>query len=50
MGACSIGHCIKSYIFDKEVYIQSNTIFRPINTQLNIDDSQLSEEEKQNMD
>lgn len=50
MGVCSSGECIKSYFFEREVYIQGNKIFKPINTNLGNDNEQLSPEEKQSLD
>ena len=45
MGVCIPGKCIKSYIFDREIYIQGNKIFKPINTEINTDNQELTSEE-----
>ena len=45
MGVCIPGNCIKSYIFDREIYIQGNKIFKPINTEINTDNQELTSEE-----
>ena len=45
-----MSHCIKSYIFEREVYIQGNKIFKPINTKLNIDNNKLTPEEKSSLE
>ena len=45
-----MSNCIRSYIFEKEVYIQGNKIFKPINTQLNIDNDKLTPEEKSSLE
>jgi hypothetical protein len=53
MGACGLcpaGNCISSYYFEKEVYIQGNIIFKPINTNLDINNEQLFPEEKQTLE
>jgi hypothetical protein len=50
MGVCSTGNCIKSYLFEREVYIQGNKIFKPINTNLDVNNEQLSPEEKQTLE
>jgi hypothetical protein len=53
MGTCVVcpaGNCISSYCFDKEVYIQGNIIFKPINTNLDINNEQLFPEEKQTLE
>ena len=50
MGVCTTVNCIKSYIFEKEVYIQGNKIFKPINTKLNIDNEDLKPEDKLKLD
>ncbi len=46
MGLCTSVSCIKSYIFEKEVYIQGNKIFKPINTKLDLENEKLTPEEK----
>jgi len=50
MGVCFTGNCIVSYILDRDVYIQGNKIFRPINTKLNLENEKLSKEEKANLE
>ena len=50
MGVCTVGNCIKSYIFEKEVYIQGNKIFKPINTKLNLNNEQLTQEEQSTLE
>lgn len=50
MGACVAGNCIKSYIFEREVYIQGNKIFRPINTKLSINNEKITPEEKSSLE
>lgn len=50
MGVCTVGTCIRSYIFEKEVYIQGNKIFKPINTKLNINNEKLTSQEKSTLE
>ena len=50
MGLCSTASCIRSYIFEREVYIQGNKIFKPINTKLNINNENLTPEEKSSLE
>lgn len=48
MGACA-PDCVKSYIFDNDIYIQGNKIFKKINTKLDIENKNLSEKEKNSL-
>ena len=45
MGACA-PDCVRSYIFDNDIYIQGNKIFKKINTKLNTENLKLTENEK----
>ena len=47
---CAAVSCIKSYIIDRDIYIQGNIIFKPINTQLDIDKEELTSEEKTSLE
>lgn len=47
---CTAVSCIKSYIIDRDIYIQGNKIFKPINTQLDIDKEELTSEEKTSLE
>lgn len=47
---CAAVSCIKSYIIDRDIYIQGNKIFKPINTQLDIDKEELTSEEKTSLE
>ena len=49
-GLCPGGDCIRSYCFGREVYIKGNIIFQPINTNLDINNEQLSPQEKQTLE
>ena len=48
MGACA-PDCVKSYIFDNDIYIQGNKIFKKINTKLDIENKNLTEKEKKSL-
>lgn len=50
MGVCTAGNCIRSYLFEREVYIQGNKIFKPINTILNINNEKITSEEKSSLE
>ena len=50
MGVCTVGNCIKSYIFEREIYIQGNKIFRPINTKLNLVNEKITPQEKSSLE
>ena len=45
-----MGNCISSYIFEREINIQGNKIFKPINTKLKIDNENLTQEEKSTLE
>ena len=45
-----MSNCIRSYIFEKEVYIQGNKIFKPINTKLITNNDILTPEEKSSLE
>ena len=47
---CTAVSCIKSYIIDRDIYMQGNKIFKPINTQLDIDKEELTSEEKTSLE
>jgi len=47
---CATANCIKSYFIDREIYVQGNKIFKPINTQLDIDKQELTSEEKTSLE
>ena len=49
MGACA-PDCVKSYIFDNDIYVQGNKIFKKINTKLDIENKNLSEKEKKSLE
>ena len=49
-GLCPGGDYIRSYCFGREVYIKGNIIFQPINTNLDINNEQLSPQEKQTLE
>ena len=47
---CTAANCIKSYFIEREIYIQGNKIFKPINTQLDLDKQELTSEEKTSLE
>ena len=47
---CAAANCIKSYFIDRDIYVQGNKIFKPINTQLDIDKQDLTSEEKTSLE
>jgi hypothetical protein len=47
---CAAVNCIKSYLIERDIYVQGNKIFRPINTQLDIDNQDLTSEEKTSLE
>ena len=49
MGACA-PECVRNYLFDQELNIQGNKIFKKINTNLNIKGLKLTKEEKKSLD
>jgi len=49
MGAC-VPNCVKTYIFDQDLYIQGNKIFKKINTNLNTEKLKLTPKEKKTLD
>ena len=49
MGACA-PECIRNYLFDEDINIQGNKIFKKINTKLNTAQLELTEEEKKSLD
>ena len=49
MGAC-VPNCIKTYIFDQDLYIQGNKIFKKINTNLNTEKLKLTAKEKKTLE
>ena len=49
MGACA-PECVRNYLFDEDINIQGNKIFKKINTKLNIEHMQLTDEEKKSLD
>ena len=49
MGACA-PDCVRSYIFDNDIYIQGNKIFKKINTKLNTENLKLTENEKKSLE
>lgn len=48
--SCAAANCIKSYFIDRDLYVQGNKIFRPINTQLDMDKQELTSEEKTSLE
>lgn len=48
MGACA-PDCVKSYIYDQDLYIQGNKIFKKINTNLDSENKNLSPNEKKSL-
>ena len=42
--------CVRNYLFDEDINIQGNKIFKKINTNLNIKDLELTEEEKKSLE
>ena len=49
MGACA-PECVRNYLFDEDINIQGNKIFKKINTKLNIENMTLTEEEKKSLE
>ena len=49
MGACA-PECVRNYLFDEDINIQGNKIFKKINTNLNLKDLELTEEEKKSLE
>ena len=49
MGACA-PECVRNYLFDQDLNIQGNKIFKKINTNLNIKGLKLTKEEKKSLD
>ena len=49
MGACA-PECVRNYLFDEDINIQGNKIFKKINTNLNIKNLKLTEEEKKSFE
>ena len=49
MGACA-PECVRNYLFDEDINIQGNKIFKKINTKLNTENMQLTKEEKKSLD
>ena len=49
MGACA-PECVRNYLFDEDINIQGNKIFKKINTRLNIENMTLTEEEKKSLE
>ena len=49
MGACA-PECVRNYLFDEDINIQGNKIFKKINTKLNIENMALTEEEKKSLE
>ena len=49
MGACA-PECVRNYLFDEDINIQGNKIFKKINTRLNIENMPLTEEEKKSLE
>ena len=49
MGAC-VPECARNYLFDDDINIKGNKIFKKINTNLNIKDMKLSKDEKKSID
>ena len=49
MGTCA-PECIRNYLFDEDINIQGNKIFKKINTKLNTAQLELTEEEKKSLD
>ena len=47
---CAAANCVKSYFIDRDFYIQGNKIFKPINTQLDINKEELTSEEKTSLE
>ena len=47
---CAAVNCVKSYFIDRDLYIQGNKIFKPINTQLDINKEELTSEEKTSLE
>ena len=48
MGACA-PECVRNYLFDEDINIQGNKIFKKINTKLNTAELELTEEEKKSL-
>ena len=48
MGACA-PECVRNYLFDEDINIQGNKIFKKINTKLNIENLKITEEEKKSL-
>ena len=48
MGACA-PECVRNYLFDQDMNIQGNKIFKKINTKMNIEKLNLTEEEKKSL-
>ena len=48
MGACAPG-CVRDYFFEDDLNIQGNKIFKKMNTNLNIEKLELTEEEKKSL-
>lgn len=49
MGGC-FPDCVRSYIFDNDMYIQGNKIFKKINTKLNMENMNLTDSEKKSLE
>ena len=49
MGTCA-PECVRNYLFDEDINIQGNKIFKKINTRLNIENMTLTEEEKKSLE
>ena len=49
MGACA-PECVRNYLFDEDINIQGNKIFKKINTKMNIKDLKLTKEEKKSLE
>ena len=49
MGACA-PECVRNYLFDEDINIQGNKIFKKINTKLNKENMTLTEEEKKSLE
>ena len=48
MGVC-VPECARNYLFDEDLNIQGNKIFKKINTKLNIENLKLTEEENKSL-
>jgi hypothetical protein len=48
MGACA-PECVRNYLFDQDLNIQGNKIFKKINTKLDIENNKLTPEEKKSL-